>query len=125
MAEWLNKRLERDQPEVSIHINGHYFEHISTAQGRAVLSSGPVFAAYQEQNTNPRVTTIDTITPTHAIFPLGIRSDRMHASSFANYIEGRLLPNYAPVTVSRCLRKSPNTLMTFSPRAPINAMPSR
>ena len=91
IAKHLAVRLERDQPEVYIHINGHYSQHVSSAQGEALLSSAPIFTAYQQQNADPRVTTIDTITPTHAVFPLGIRSDRMHASSFANYIEGQAI----------------------------------
>ena len=91
LTEMIADRLERDQPKVFIAINGHYHQLRGPAQGEALMSVAPIFSTYQQDNADPRVTLIDTLTPTHAIYPLGIRSDHMHASTFANYIEGRLI----------------------------------
>ena len=87
----LEAKMERDQPQVLIAINGHYHQLRGPAKGAALLSMAPLFPEYQKIHGDPRITLIDTLTPTHAIYPLGIRSDHMHASTFANYIEGRLI----------------------------------
>ena len=34
---------------------------------------------------------LDTLTPTHAVYPLGVRSDHFHAGQIANYVEGRAI----------------------------------
>lgn len=88
LSEIIEAKLERDQPQVLIGISGHYFQLGGEKQGEALLSTAAIFTAYQQQNKNPKVTVIDTLALTHAHYPLGVRSDQMHASPIANYIEG-------------------------------------
>ena len=91
LGEIIAGKLERDQPQVFIGINGHYEQLRGEVNGQALLSTAPIFPEYQKNNKDKRVTVLDTVTATHAVYPLGVRSDHMHASPIANYIEGEII----------------------------------
>ena len=84
----VDARIERDKPKLWVGINGHYHHRDGIPEGEALLATAAIHRAYQEQNSKPNVVVLDTLTPTHAIYPLGVRSDHFHAGGFANYVEG-------------------------------------
>lgn len=84
----ISQRLERDQPQVWIGINGHWHQRDGSAEGEALLASAEVHRRWQAANQRPNVVVLDTITANHAHFPLTVRSDQFHAGGVAGYIEG-------------------------------------
>ncbi|GEM_PF-2433650 len=91
LSDMIASRLERDQPTVWVGISGHYHQLQGKAHGEGQLSTAAIYKAYQKQNRNSRVTVVDTLEATSNIYPIGVRSDGMHASPFANYLEGQAI----------------------------------